>query len=98
MPRHLSLRTSQLTGRRRAGYLLLPLVLAGSALAAVAALPRLGLNAYQASLGYMLSSSLELSAGWQGWNYGRASGVFFNAAPRLKLDAEFVHMSFHTSP
>jgi hypothetical protein len=38
MPRHLLLRTSQLTGRR-AGYLLLPLVLAGSALAAVAALP-----------------------------------------------------------
>ncbi len=65
---------------------------------AVAALPRLGLNAYQASLGYMLSPSVELSAGWQGWNYGRASGLFFNAAPRLKLDAEFVHLSFHTSP
>jgi Gram-negative porin len=65
---------------------------------AVAALPHLGLNAYQASVGYTLSSSVQISAGWQGWVYSRSSGLFFNAAPRIRLSAGFLHLSFHTSP
>ena len=59
----------------------------------VAALPRLGLNGYQASLGYVLNSSIQITAGWQQLDYSRSSGTFFNAAPRIRMDAGFLHLN-----
>jgi hypothetical protein len=59
--------------------------------------PRLDLAGYQASLGYNFSNSIEISAGWQRLNYDRSSGVFYNALPRVGLDAAFVHLSLKTS-
>ena len=47
---------------------------------AISGLPRLGLNGAQASLGYRLSPSLDVSTGWQRLGYGRSSGSFFNSA------------------
>ena len=64
---------------------------------AVAGLPRLGLNGLEASLGYQVTGSVLVSAGWQHMNYSRNSGVFFNGAPQLKLDAIFLHLSLKTS-
>ena len=64
----------------------------------VAALPRLSLNGYQASVGYVLSSSIQLTAGWQQLDYSRSTGTFFNAAPRIRMDAGFLHLSLKTSP
>ena len=64
---------------------------------AVANLPRLGLNGWEASVGYALSASASVSGGWQKLDYGRGSGVFFNGAPQLRLDAVFIHLNFHTS-
>ena len=64
----------------------------------VAALPRLGLNGYQASVGYVLSSSIQITGGWQQLDYSRSSGTFFNGAPRIRMDAGFLHLSLHTSP
>lgn len=64
----------------------------------VAALPRLALNGYQASVGYALSSSIQITAGWQQLDYSRSSGIFFNAAPRIRMDAGFLHLSLKTSP
>lgn len=59
--------------------------------------PRLGVNGYQASLGYSFSSSIAVSGGWQRLVYQRSSGTFYNAAPRLGLDAVFLHLNLKTS-
>lgn len=64
---------------------------------AVAGLPRLGLNGAQASLGYTVSPSIDVSAGWQRQSYARSSGVFFNGTPQLKMDAIYLHLNLHTS-
>jgi hypothetical protein len=64
---------------------------------AVAALPRLGLNGWEASLGYKLSDSVSVSSGWQHLAYSRSAGVFFNGAPQLKLEAVYLHLNLKTS-
>jgi hypothetical protein len=64
---------------------------------AVSSLPRLGLNGLEASLGYKLSDSIQISTGWQHLSYSRNSGVFFNAAPQLKMDAVYLHLNLRTS-
>ena len=64
---------------------------------AVANLPRLGLNGLQTSLGYRISDSASFSTGWQHLTYSRGSGLFFNGAPQLKLDAVYLHLNLKTS-
>jgi hypothetical protein len=64
---------------------------------AVAGLPRLGLNGAQASLGYKVSPSMDVSGGWQHQSYARSSGAFFNGLPQLKMDAVYLHLNLHTS-
>jgi hypothetical protein len=64
---------------------------------AVAGLPRLGLKGTEASVGYRVSPSILVSAGWQHQGYTRGAGTFFNGSPQLKLDAVFVHLSLNTS-
>jgi hypothetical protein len=63
----------------------------------VASLPRLGLNGSQASVGYQVSNNIMISAGWQRLGYSRDSGVFFNGAPQLKMDAVYLHLNLKTS-
>lgn len=63
----------------------------------IAGLPRLGLNGAQASVGYRLSPSLNVSTGWQRLGYGRSSGSFFHGARQVKMDAVFLNLSLHTS-
>ena len=64
----------------------------------VAGLPRLGLNGYQASVGYVLSPGLQITTGWQRLSYNRSSGAFYNGATRIAMDAAFLHLNLHTSP
>ena len=64
---------------------------------AVPGAPRLALNGLEASLGYAVSSSASISTGWQHLAYARSSGVFFNGAPQLKLDAFYLHVNLKTS-
>jgi hypothetical protein len=64
---------------------------------AVSNLPRLGLNGWEASLGYRISDSIRISGGWQHQSYSRSAGVFFNGAPQLKMDAIFLHLTLNTS-
>lgn len=64
---------------------------------AVAALPRLGLNGMEASIGYRASDSMQLSAGWQHQTYTRSNRAFFNGTPQLKMDAIFLHLNLRTS-
>jgi hypothetical protein len=64
---------------------------------AVANLPRLALNGMEASVGYRLSDSIQMSAGWQRQSYSRGTGLFFNSAPQLKMDAVYLHLNLRTS-
>ena len=56
---------------------------------------RLDLNGYQASVGYVLNSNWQITAGWQRLDYNRSSGLFVNSAPRLDMNAGFLHLSLH---
>ena len=64
---------------------------------AVPGAPRLNLTGYEASVGYNLSNSIQPAIGWQHLTYERSSGNFYNAAPRIALDAVFLHLNFKTS-
>ena len=57
--------------------------------------PRIELNGYQASVGYVLNSNWQVTLGWQRLEYDRNSGLFFNGAPRLNMDAGFLHLNLH---
>jgi hypothetical protein len=59
--------------------------------------PHLALTGYQAGLGYQFSSSIQISTGWQRLNYARGSGIFYNGASRIGLDAVFLHLTVKTS-
>lgn len=63
----------------------------------IAGLPRLGLNGWQASAGYRLSPSVNVSVGWQRLGYARNAGAFFSGTPQLKMDAVFFSLSLQTS-
>jgi hypothetical protein len=54
-------------------------------------LPTLLVHAYTVDAAYGVNSNLQLSGGWQRLNYARSSGVFFNGAPRIEMDAVFLH-------
>lgn len=60
-----------------------------------AGLPQLGLNGYQASLGYVLNKNWQITGGWQKLDYARSAGLFFNGAPHLNMDAGFLHLGLH---
>ncbi|HWD26846.1 MAG TPA: hypothetical protein VG387_06755 [Rhizomicrobium sp.] len=54
-------------------------------------LPTLGVHAYETDVGYTVNSNLQLSAGWQKLDYGRSIGTFYNGAPKIDMDAVFLH-------
>lgn len=53
--------------------------------------PTLGIHGYLVDGAYAVNSNLQISAGWQKLDYARGSGVFYNGAPRIALDAVFLH-------
>jgi hypothetical protein len=61
------------------------------------ALPEPGLDetGFEASLGYVINSNLQVTGGWQGLSFRRDTGVFFNAQPSAYLNAGFLHLRFH---
>lgn len=64
---------------------------------AVSSLPQLDQSGYQVSLGYALTPGLQLTGGWQRFDYRRSSGSFFNGAPRIPMDVAFLHLGLHTA-
>ena len=70
---------------------------AGAVSSLSSAAPHLGLTGYEAVLGYSFSSSIQPSLGWQHLTYQRSSGNFYNGAPRIGLDAVFLHLNLKTT-
>ena len=57
--------------------------------------PTLSVHGYQASLGYVINSNLQLTGGWQQLRYGRSSGAFYNGLSAIKMNAGYLHFDFH---
>ena len=52
--------------------------------------PRFIVTAYQAALGYELSRNVQISAGWQFYNYERNIGAFYNGNRWINMDGGFI--------
>ncbi|HKD21104.1 MAG TPA: porin [Rhizomicrobium sp.] len=61
------------------------------------ALPSPGLqeHGYGVSLGYVLNSNLQLTAGWQQLQFRRDTGLFSTGAPNADLNAGFLYLRLH---
>jgi len=53
--------------------------------------PTLHDHAYLIDVAYVVNTNLQLTAGWEKLNYSRNVGLFYNGAPRIEMDAEFLH-------
>ena len=53
--------------------------------------PTIGAHAYLIALAYAVNTNVQLTAGWQKLNYSRNIGLFYDGAPRIAMDAEFLH-------
>ncbi|HTO40412.1 MAG TPA: porin [Rhizomicrobium sp.] len=56
--------------------------------------PTLTARALQAMLGYTINSNLQVTGGWQRFNYKRDVGTFYTGGSRIGMDAGFVHLRF----
>ena len=57
---------------------------------AASGVPRFLVTAYQTALGYELSRNVQITAGWQFYNYERNIGEFYNGNSWINMDAGFV--------
>jgi hypothetical protein len=57
--------------------------------------PKLGVRGVSTSIGYVFNANLQATLGWQQLRYSRNSGTFYNGAPRIRMDAAFLHLRLH---
>ena len=57
--------------------------------------PTIGVRGWQGSVGYVFNANWQLTAGWQDLRYTRDSGIFYNGAPAIGMNAVFVHLKLH---
>jgi len=56
--------------------------------------PTVGVRGASATVGYVLNSNMQLNVGWERFHYTRDIGTFYNGAPRINMDAAFLHLQF----
>lgn len=56
--------------------------------------PTIGVHGASATVGYVLNSNMQLNVGWERFHYTRDVGKFYNGAPRIDMDAVFLHLQF----
>ena len=56
--------------------------------------PTIGVHGASATVGYVLNSNIQLNVGWERFHYARDTGTFYNGAPRIDMDAVFLHLQF----
>nr|TFG53799.1 MAG: porin [Hyphomicrobiales bacterium] len=54
---------------------------------AASGVPQFVVSGYQAALGYELSRNVQITAGWQFYNYERDLGTFYNGNNRININA-----------
>ncbi|MBV9542459.1 MAG: hypothetical protein JO167_14445 [Alphaproteobacteria bacterium] len=53
--------------------------------------PTLSTHAYLIDAAYAVNSNLQITAGWQKLHYSQTGALFYNALPRIEMDAVFLH-------
>ncbi|HEX4859877.1 MAG TPA: hypothetical protein VFV07_01485, partial [Rhizomicrobium sp.] len=56
--------------------------------------PDIGVHGASATLGYVVNTNLQVNVGWEQFHYHRDSGVFYNGAQRIEMDAGFLNFEF----
>ncbi len=59
---------------------------------AASGVPRFIVTAYQTSIGYELSRNVQITAGWQFYNYERNVGTFYNGNSWINMDGGFLSL------
>lgn len=57
--------------------------------------PAMNEHGFEASLGYVINADLQLTGGWQQLLFRRDTGGFSTGGTSARLDAEFLHLTFH---
>ena len=57
-------------------------------------LPDYTMEAYQVAGGYRINDNMQLTAGWQWFDYSRDLGVFFNGRPATDMNAAFATLGY----
>jgi hypothetical protein len=52
------------------------------------------ITGYQLSTGYRINDNLQISGGWQWYDYSRSAGVFYNGLPAIHMNAGFLLLSY----
>jgi Gram-negative porin len=58
------------------------------------ALPQIGENGYEASIGYIFNEQLQVTGGWQHLYLTRSVGAFYDGLSRIEANAFFLHTVF----
>lgn len=53
-----------------------------------------GITGYQATLGYQFTPAIELTGGWQWYDYARNTGLFSNGRPTIRMNAGYIGLSY----
>jgi len=56
--------------------------------------PTLGARGFEAAISYMINENLQLTGGWQRFDYKRDLGTFYNGEQRIDMNAGFAHLRF----
>jgi hypothetical protein len=57
-------------------------------------LPDIGMSAFQLGAGYSVNDNMQISAGWQWYDYDRSFGVFHNGASAIDMNAGFITIGY----
>lgn len=53
-----------------------------------------GITGYQATLGYQFTPAIELTGGWQWYDYARNTGLFTNGRSTIRMNAGYIGLSY----
>ena len=53
-----------------------------------------GITGFQATLGYQFTPAIELTGGWQWYDYARNTGLFTNSRPAIRMNAGYIGLSY----
>lgn len=56
--------------------------------------PNLDVAGYQVSAGYKVNDNLQLTAGWQWYDYRQDIGTFYNGSPKIDMNAAFLVLTY----
>jgi hypothetical protein len=53
-----------------------------------------GVTGYQATVGYQLTSALQVTGGWQWYDYSRNTGTFYNGRSATRMNAIYLALAY----